>query len=69
MCPIHLRLWCDEHAIEHRLTKVNHLSRFSYPIFFEEQIIRLHWSNGRAVRMNPTIKDATVKCYYDDSHE
>jgi transposase InsO family protein len=43
---------CDEHSIEHRLTKINH-----------------PWTNGQVERMNRTLKDATVKRYYYDSHD
>ena len=43
---------CDEHDIEHRLTKVNH-----------------PWTNGQVERMNRTIKEATVKRYYYDTHD
>tara|TARA_R110002050_G_scaffold297159_1_gene458214 strand:+ start:15107 stop:16048 length:942 start_codon:yes stop_codon:yes gene_type:complete len=42
---------CDEHEVEHRLTKVKH-----------------PWTNGQVERMNRTIKEATVKRYYYDSH-
>jgi transposase InsO family protein len=42
---------CDEHEIEHRLTKIKH-----------------PWTNGQVERMNRTIKEATVKRYYYDSH-
>ena len=42
---------CDEHGIEHRLTKINH-----------------PWTNGQVERMNRTLKDATVKRYYYESH-
>ena len=43
---------CDEHGIEHRLTKPNH-----------------PWTNGQVERMNRTIKEATVKRYYYESHD
>ena len=43
---------CDEHGIEHRLTKVNH-----------------PWTNGQVERMNRTLKEATVKRYYYQSHD
>jgi len=43
---------CQEHEIEHRLTKVNH-----------------PWTNGQVERMNRTIKEATVKRYYYQSHQ
>jgi transposase InsO family protein len=43
---------CDEHEIEHRLTKINH-----------------PWTNGQVERMNRTLKDATVKRYYYQSHD
>jgi transposase InsO family protein len=42
---------CDEHGIQHRVTKVNH-----------------PWTNGQVERMNRTIKDATVRRYYYESH-
>jgi len=37
---------CDEHGIEHRLTKPHH-----------------PWANGRAERMNRTVKDATIGAF------
>jgi transposase InsO family protein len=43
---------CDEHEIEHRLTKINH-----------------PWTNGQVERMNRTLKEATVKRYYYQSHD
>lgn len=43
---------CDEHGIEHRLTKINH-----------------PWTNGQVERMNRTLKEATVKRYYYQSHD
>jgi transposase InsO family protein len=43
---------CDEHEIEHRLTKLNH-----------------PWTNGQVERMNRTLKEATVKRYYYQSHD
>jgi transposase InsO family protein len=43
---------CEQHKIEHRLTKINH-----------------PWTNGQVERMNRTIKDATVKRYYYETHE
>lgn len=43
---------CQEHGIEHRLTKPNH-----------------PWTNGQVERMNRTIKEATVRRYYYDSHD
>jgi transposase-like protein len=43
---------CDEHGIEHRMTKPKH-----------------PWTNGQVERMNRTIKDATVKKYYYQSHD
>jgi transposase-like protein len=43
---------CDEHGIEHRLTKPKH-----------------PWTNGQVERMNRTIKEATVKKYYYQSHD
>jgi len=42
---------CEQHQIEHRLTKVNH-----------------PWTNGQVERMNRTIKEATVKRYYYETH-
>lgn len=43
---------CEEHGIEHRLTKPKH-----------------PWTNGQVERMNRTIKEATVKKYYYQSHD
>lgn len=43
---------CQEHGIEHRLTKPNH-----------------PWTNGQVERMNRTLKEATVKRYYYESHQ
>lgn len=42
---------CEQHKIEHRLTKINH-----------------PWTNGQVERMNRTIKEATVKRYYYETH-
>jgi transposase InsO family protein len=43
---------CQEHGIEHRLTKTNH-----------------PWTNGQVERMNRTLKEATVKKYYYQTHQ
>ncbi len=43
---------CEQHKIEHRLTKINH-----------------PWTNGQVERMNRTIKEATVKRYYYETHQ
>jgi IS30 family transposase len=43
---------CEQHKIEHRLTKINH-----------------PWTNGQVERMNRTIKEATVKRFYYETHE
>jgi transposase InsO family protein len=43
---------CEQHGIEHRLTKINH-----------------PWTNGQVERMNRTLKEATVKRYYYETHE
>jgi len=43
---------CQEHGIEHRLTKTNH-----------------PWTNGQVERMNRTLKEATVKKDYYQTHQ
>jgi transposase InsO family protein len=43
---------CQEHSIDHRLTKTNH-----------------PWTNGQVERMNRTLKEATVRKYYYQTHQ
>jgi transposase InsO family protein len=43
---------CQEHGIEHRLTKTSH-----------------PWTNGQVERMNRTLKEATVKKFYYQTHQ
>jgi transposase InsO family protein len=57
---------CEANGIEHRLTKPNH------PWSHEDQkMIRgiIFLNGGQVERMNPTIKDATVKRFHCDSHD
>ncbi len=51
---------CDEHEIEHRLTKINH------PWTNGQSLPR---TRSGVERMNRTIKDATVKRYHYESHD
>jgi len=55
---------CDEHGIEHRLTKINHPSRAC-----KHALPGSAWTNGQVERMNRTLKEATVKRYHYDNHD
>jgi transposase InsO family protein len=50
---------CRQNGIEHRLTKINHP-------WTNGQVERM---NGQVERMNRTIKEATVKRYYYETHQ
>jgi transposase InsO family protein len=62
---------CDEHGIEHRLTKVNH-PLGDLPVAVPagtDRGRRPRWTNGQVERMNRTIKEATVKRHHHDGHD
>ena len=57
---------CDEHGIEHRLTRLKH------PWSREDQkTVRgtVFPNGGQVERMNRTIEEATVKRLHDDDHD
>ncbi|PTR13838.1 integrase-like protein [Cereibacter azotoformans] len=64
--PMRVDMICEANGIEHRLTKPNHP-------WSEAGQKTIQWivfpPNGQVERMNPTLKDATVKRFHYENHD